>query len=229
MQRAHKSLASRYAVLMVVILMGVSGSGKTTVGTALAHELGWGFFDADDFHSAANVAKMRAGHPLDSQDREPWLAALSKLISGLLEHNVDAVLACSALTERARQVLIYDTDPARVKLVHLTGSPELLRARLAKRAQPLHAARPLREPARRPADPEGGAAGGRGWHARGNRGARAQGTGALARCCTGSVPLPSTPVPLLTRSGTQLRRRRRVQLQALARERVREGERLGVQ
>jgi gluconokinase len=131
---AHKALACDYVVAMVVILMGVSGSGKTTVGTALAHELGWGFFDADDFHSAANVAKMRAGHPLDSKDREPWLAALAKLVSGLLEHDVDAVLACSALTERARQVLIYDTDPKRVKLVHLTGSPELLRARLARRA-----------------------------------------------------------------------------------------------
>ncbi|MBF5043520.1 gluconokinase [Aggregicoccus sp. 17bor-14] len=118
---------------MVVILMGVSGSGKTTVGIALAHALGWGFFDADDFHSPANVAKMRAGHPLDAQDREPWLRVLAGLISHLLAQGEDAVLACSALTERARRVLIEETDPARVKLVHLTGSPELLRSRLAHR------------------------------------------------------------------------------------------------
>ena len=118
---------------MVVILMGVSGVGKTTVGLALAHALGWGFFDADDFHSAANVKKMAAGRPLDAQDREPWLSALNALIARLLEHGEDAVLACSALTERARQLLVQDTDPAQVRLVHLTGSPELLRKRLAAR------------------------------------------------------------------------------------------------
>lgn len=119
---------------MVVILMGVSGVGKTTVGIALAHALGWGFFDADDFHSAANVAKMAAGQPLTPQDREPWLSALNALIHRLLQEGEDAVLACSALTERARQLLVQGTDPARVRLVHLTGRPELLRERLRRRA-----------------------------------------------------------------------------------------------
>ena len=118
---------------MVVILMGVSGVGKTTVGVALAHALGWGFFDADDFHSAANVRKMASGHPLTAADREPWLNALNALITRLLEHGEDAVLACSALTERARQLLVLGTDPAKVRLVHLTGSPELLRERLGRR------------------------------------------------------------------------------------------------
>ncbi len=118
---------------MVIILMGVSGVGKTTVGLALAHALGWGFFDADDFHPAANVKKMAAGHPLDAQDREPWLHALNGLIVRLVEHGEEAVLACSALTERARQLLVQGTSPAQVRFVHLTGSPELLHERLAGR------------------------------------------------------------------------------------------------
>jgi gluconokinase len=118
---------------MVIILMGVSGVGKTTVGLALAHALGSGFFDADDFHSAANVKKMAAGQPLDAQDREPWLHALNGLVTRLAQHGEDAVLACSALTERARQLLVQDTPPGQVRFVHLTASPQLLRERLAKR------------------------------------------------------------------------------------------------
>lgn len=118
---------------MVVILMGVSGVGKTTIGVALAQALGWGFFDADDLHSPTSIAKMRAGEPLTAQDREPWLASLQALILRTLARGEDAVLACSALSERSRQVLIQETDPARVLLVHLDGTPELLRTRLAAR------------------------------------------------------------------------------------------------
>src|SRR5688500_16922313 len=111
---------------MVLILMGVTGSGKTTVGTLLARELGWKYFDADDFHPRANVEKMGAGIPLDDDDRWPWLEALSKLIRGCIERGEDAVLACSALKKSYRSSLRVDES---VKLIYLKGDYGLIKER----------------------------------------------------------------------------------------------------
>jgi gluconokinase len=111
--------------------MGVSGSGKTTVGRRLAEELGWRFYDADDFHPPANVAKMAGGIPLNDADRQPWLESLRALIRDCLERGESAVLACSALKASYRDYLLLD---ARVKLVYLKGDPELIRRRLEKRS-----------------------------------------------------------------------------------------------
>jgi gluconokinase len=115
---------------MFVVLMGVAGSGKTTIGRKLAAELGWKFYDADDFHPAANVEKMARGAPLDDADRKPWLEALRDLVRGSLERGERAVLACSALKESYRAYLLSD---GRVKLVYLRGDYELIRDRLKDR------------------------------------------------------------------------------------------------
>ena len=116
---------------MVILIMGVAGSGKTTVGEKLAATLDWKFLDADEVHPPANIAKMAAGHPLTDEDRAPWLAALRARIDDFLRRNVSAVVTCSALKERYRDVLLSGTE--QVKLVHLQGAPELLRARLRGR------------------------------------------------------------------------------------------------
>lgn len=113
------------------IVMGVSGSGKTSVGKSLAEHLGWGFYDADDFHPPANIEKMANGMPLDDLDRVPWLASLHDLISSSLIHNKPGVLACSALKERYRQRLLEGT--AGVQIVYLKGSYELIWSRMARR------------------------------------------------------------------------------------------------
>lgn len=117
---------------MVILVMGVAGSGKTTVGELLAAELGWDFIDADDVHPPANIAKMASGQPLNDKDREPWLAALRDRISHCLSQGKSAVVTCSALKERYRQIIVV--DPEQVKVVHLHGSPELLRSRIAGRS-----------------------------------------------------------------------------------------------
>lgn len=91
---------------MIVIVMGVSGSGKTTVGKLIAERLGWRFEDADDYHSAENKAKMRSGHPLNDQDREPWLGSLRAMIEDRLEKDQPTIVACSALKNVYREKLI---------------------------------------------------------------------------------------------------------------------------
>ena len=116
---------------MVIIVMGVAGSGKTTVGEKLAAALGWSFRDADDFHPPENVAKMSAGLPLNDHDRAPWLAAIRAHIDACLARGEGSVVTCSALKEAYRRVLV--ADPARVKLVHLTGDFALLAARIGSR------------------------------------------------------------------------------------------------
>ena len=117
---------------MVVVLMGVTGTGKTTVGEALAARTGWPFADADDFHSAANRAKMHAGIPLTDEDREPWLQSLHQQIVTWLGDGVN-ILACSALEESYRTELTSGTGPRSVRFVFLTGPPELIRQRMEAR------------------------------------------------------------------------------------------------
>lgn len=115
---------------MIILLMGVSGVGKTTIGQALAQELGWPFADADDFHPAANVAKMRAGIPLDDADRAPWLQALHDAIVGWIAAGKSVVLACSALKESYRQQLLVGRE---VRLVFLHAGFDLVSQRLEAR------------------------------------------------------------------------------------------------
>jgi gluconokinase len=113
------------------IVIGVSGSGKTSVGKALAKHLGWDFYDADDFHPPENVAKMAKAIPLTDSDRAPWLAALHELISSSLAQNRPGVLACSALKERYRQKLLAGNDG--VQLIYLKGSYDLIWSRMSAR------------------------------------------------------------------------------------------------
>jgi len=115
---------------MVIVLMGVSGSGKSTVGRLLAERTGASFYDADDFHPRANVEKMRGGLPLTDEDRWPWLKALRTLIVSCLERGERAVLACSALKKEYRDCLRVD---GRVKFVYLKGDYSLIEERLKKR------------------------------------------------------------------------------------------------
>ena len=116
---------------MIVILMGVTGTGKTTVGRVLAGKLGWPFHDADDDHPASNVAKMHAGVPLTDDDRRPWLDALSRRIDATRARGESLVLACSALKHAYQHVLAHDFSD--VKFVELTAPPDVLRSRLAAR------------------------------------------------------------------------------------------------
>ena len=116
---------------MIVLLMGVSGSGKTTIGKLLATSLGWQFSDADDFHSLENVDKMRRGVPLTETDRMPWLQELQAALKDWLHENKNVVLACSALKDSYRQFLFIDRD--RIKLVYLRGSYSLIQKRLQER------------------------------------------------------------------------------------------------
>jgi gluconokinase len=115
----------------VVIVMGVSGSGKTTVGALLAGHLDWVFADADDFHGAAQIARMRGGIPLDDADRIPWLAALAAQIDRWRSAGQHAVVACSALKRSYRDILIGPR--ADVRLVYLRGERELIEKRLKAR------------------------------------------------------------------------------------------------
>ena len=112
---------------MIVVVMGVSGCGKSTIGQLLASRLQVPFLDADEFHPPANVAKMAAGTPLTDADRQPWLESLNKK----LREERNAVLACSALKESYRQALAHDI--AGCRFVHLRGNIELIRSRLAER------------------------------------------------------------------------------------------------
>lgn len=116
---------------MVIIVMGVTGAGKTTVGQQLAETLGWRFHDADDFHPPANKAKMHAGIPLTDDDRWPWLRALRSVIEQSLADDAPAVVTCSALKRAYRDVLSGGLSG--VQYVHLTGDARVLAERLASR------------------------------------------------------------------------------------------------
>jgi gluconokinase len=116
---------------MIVIIMGVSGVGKTTVGEMLAARTGWAFHDADRFHSAVNIEKMRNGIPLTDEDRWPWLDRLNQVLHTADRNGESAILACSALKQRYRDRL--GQGLSRVQWVHLAGSFELIKARLDQR------------------------------------------------------------------------------------------------
>jgi gluconokinase len=111
-----------------VVVMGVSGSGKSTVGAALAQRMRVPFADADDFHPQANIAKMTAGHPLDDDDRRPWLEAIGRWLE---EHPDGGVMSCSALKRSYRDVLRRHCP--RVTFLHLDGTPEVIGRRQASR------------------------------------------------------------------------------------------------
>jgi gluconokinase len=117
--------------IVIAIVMGVSGSGKTTVGQLLATRLSWEFCDGDDFHPPANIAKMKSGVPLDDPDRRPWLEAMSEEIRRWLGCNLGVVLACSALKASYRDFLVV--DPAVVKVVYLKAGFQLVKSRLEAR------------------------------------------------------------------------------------------------
>lgn len=117
----------------IVILMGVTGSGKTTVGTLLAARLQVAFADADDYHSLANKKKMAAGMPLTDEDRQPWLEELNRVLRGWSETNAGGVLACSALKDRYRRTLVQGLPKEAVMFCLLEGPQELIAERLAAR------------------------------------------------------------------------------------------------
>jgi gluconokinase len=115
---------------MIVVLMGVIGAGKTTVGGLLAEQLGWKFADADDFHPPSNIEKIRRGVPLSDDDRGPWLARLRAEITSWIAQGRNVVLACSALKHRYRQELKAGPE---VRFVYLKGSADVIAGRLRSR------------------------------------------------------------------------------------------------
>ena len=115
----------------VLVVMGVSGSGKSTIGDQLAQRLGWSYEDGDKFHPASNVAKMSAGHPLTDEDRWPWLQAIADEIDRVCESGRHAVIACSALKRAYRDILAHRRSD--VRIVFLKGTEALIAKRLAQR------------------------------------------------------------------------------------------------
>ncbi len=124
-------LQTRPSAPTVLVVMGVSGSGKTTIATLLAKKLGWAFRDGDEFHPEANVAKMKSGMPLTDEDRWPWLEAIGHFIDEELARGTKAIVTCSALKRRYRDIIIDARDG--VRLIYLKGAKALLEKRLTKR------------------------------------------------------------------------------------------------
>jgi carbohydrate kinase (thermoresistant glucokinase family) len=116
---------------LVLVLMGVAGSGKTTVAAILAERLGWAFEEGDALHPPENVEKMRAGHPLDDADRAPWLARVAGWVAGRLDAGACGVITCSALKRRYREAIARGRGG--VLFVHLSGSRDQIADRLAAR------------------------------------------------------------------------------------------------
>jgi gluconokinase len=117
--------------LCALIVMGVSGSGKTTIASELAARLGWTFEDGDRFHPASNVAKMAAGHPLTDEDRWPWLQAIADEIDAVCQRGGHVVIACSALKRAYRDLLVHGRND--VRIIFLNGTQALIADRLARR------------------------------------------------------------------------------------------------
>lgn len=126
----EKNSRQRNYYRVIVIIFGVSGAGKTTVGELLAQELGWRFVEADDFHSPANIEKMRSGRPLSDEDRWPWLERLREEIQRLIAAGENAVLACSALKRAYRDRLCVSGE---VQFVFLRGDYSLIENQLRSR------------------------------------------------------------------------------------------------
>jgi gluconokinase len=118
---------------MIVILMGVSGAGKTTIGHALSAVTGWTFADADDFHTAESKRKMSEGHPLTDADRAPWLQRLNQQIQAWAQTKTNAILACSALREAYRDALVQGVPAGVARFVYLTAPEAVIRERVAGR------------------------------------------------------------------------------------------------
>ncbi len=114
-----------------LIVMGVSGSGKTTIGEQLAGHIGWRYEDADTFHPASNVAKMSAGQPLTDEDRWPWLRAIADEIDRTIAAGERVVIGCSALRRVYRDVLVHGRDD--IRIVYLDGTQDLIAGRLGER------------------------------------------------------------------------------------------------
>jgi gluconokinase len=114
-----------------LIVMGVSGSGKSTIADQLAKRIGWTYEDGDRFHPPSNVAKMKAGHPLTDEDRWPWLRAIAAEIDRVCQAGEHVVIACSALKRAYRDILVHGRND--VRIVYLDGSQQLIADRLAKR------------------------------------------------------------------------------------------------
>ncbi|MFI5015609.1 MAG: gluconokinase [Hyphomicrobiales bacterium] len=115
----------------ILVVMGVSGSGKTTIGTLLSKRLGWPYRDADEFHPKANIEKMKRGVALTDDDRWPWLRAIAAFIDEERARGVNAIVTCSALKRSYRAIIVGDRRD--VRLIYLNGEKALLEARLAKR------------------------------------------------------------------------------------------------
>ncbi len=116
---------------MFYIIMGVSGTGKSTIGKLLSDRTGWAFYDADDFHSPANIEKMNRGIPLTDSDRLPWLEELNHLITNTLNSNQQGILACSALKSQYRQIL--RNNHTEVVFIYLRGSYGCVQSRIQQR------------------------------------------------------------------------------------------------
>jgi gluconokinase len=116
---------------MVIIIMGVEGTGKTTIGKMLAEKLGWKFYDADDYHPKRNIEKMRSGIPLNDEDRWPWLEEVRKLIDTSSNLNEPSIIACSALKHSYRQYLKRENE--KITFVYLKGDRNTIIKRLGSR------------------------------------------------------------------------------------------------
>lgn len=121
---------------MILILFGVSGAGKTTIGRLLSERLGWHFEDADDYHPPANRQKMRSGSPLTDEDRKPWLKVLHARIEEFIARGDNAILACSALKQKYRDSLVARFNPDQFRFVLLDAPRDLLRERMQRRHHP---------------------------------------------------------------------------------------------
>jgi gluconokinase len=119
------------AIPCALVVMGVSGSGKSTIADKLAARLGWSYEDGDKFHPASNVAKMSAGHPLTDEDRWPWLQAIADEIDRVCKAGGHVVIACSALKRAYRDILVHGRDD--VRIIYLDGTEQLIADRLARR------------------------------------------------------------------------------------------------
>lgn len=116
---------------MFLIVMGVSGCGKSTIASMLAEKLGWKYFDGDSFHSPANIAKMSQGIPLNDNDRSDWLAAMTEVIRICIQNDESGTLSCSALKQQYRNQLCV--DDSQVKFIYLKGSYEVIKTRMESR------------------------------------------------------------------------------------------------